>query len=78
MARLEGRVALVTGANRGIGEATARALAREGAIVAVGARDLSAGEAVARSIGGRAFAVRLDTGDDASRRVLHHGEPSAF
>lgn len=69
MGRLEGRVALVTGANRGIGEAVARALAGEGATVAVGARDLSAGETVARSIGGRAFAVRLDVGDPASCRA---------
>ncbi len=69
MGRLEGRVALVTGANRGIGAAAARALAEEGAIVAVGARDLRAGEEVARSNGGRAFAVRLDVSDPASCRA---------
>jgi NAD(P)-dependent dehydrogenase (short-subunit alcohol dehydrogenase family) len=69
MGRLDGRVALVSGANRGIGEAAARALAREGATVAIGARDLAAGEEVARSIGGRAFAVRLDVGDPASCRA---------
>ena len=38
MARLEGVVALVTGASSGIGEATARALAAEGAAVALVAR----------------------------------------
>lgn len=68
MARLDGRVALVTGANRGIGEAAARALAGKGAMVAVGSRDLHAGEAVARAIGGNTFAVRLDVGDSASCR----------
>lgn len=69
MGRLDGRVALVTGANRGIGEAAARALAKEGATVAVGARDLQAGEAVARSIGAPAFAVRIDVGEPASCRA---------
>jgi NAD(P)-dependent dehydrogenase (short-subunit alcohol dehydrogenase family) len=68
MGRLDGKVALVTGANRGIGEAVARALAGEGAMVAVGARDLRAGEEVARSIGARAFALRLDVSDPASCR----------
>ena len=63
---LSGRVALVTGANRGIGEAIARGLSARGAIVAVGARDLAAGEAVAAAIGGAAFAVRLDVTDDGS------------
>jgi NAD(P)-dependent dehydrogenase (short-subunit alcohol dehydrogenase family) len=68
MGKLDGRVALVTGANRGLGEAVARGLAAEGARVAVGSRDLAAGERVAKSIGGRAFAVALDVGDDASCR----------
>ena len=40
MGALEGKKAIVTGASSGIGAATARALAREGALVAVGARDL--------------------------------------
>lgn len=68
MRRLEGRVALVTGANRGIGEAAARALAGKGATVVVGSRELHAGEAVAHEIGGETFAVRLDVGDPASCR----------
>jgi NAD(P)-dependent dehydrogenase (short-subunit alcohol dehydrogenase family) len=70
MGNLDGRVALVTGANRGIGRAIAEALAKEGAIVAVGSRERAAGEAVARELPG-AFVVELDVGDDgACRRAV--------
>ncbi|MFO1039310.1 MAG: SDR family oxidoreductase [Geminicoccaceae bacterium] len=50
--RLQDKVAIVTGAGRGIGEATARAFAREGAKIVVAEMDPSTGEAVAASIGG--------------------------
>jgi 3-oxoacyl-[acyl-carrier protein] reductase len=58
---LVGKIALVTGAARGIGEATARALAAEGAQVVVLDRpqDGERAEQVARSIGGRALLVDL-------------------
>jgi len=49
---LEGRVALVTGATRGIGRAIALALAGEGARVAVAARSADDVEALARELGG--------------------------
>ncbi|THV24246.1 SDR family NAD(P)-dependent oxidoreductase [Glycomyces paridis] len=58
-----GRVALVTGANKGIGRATAERLAGLGFAVVVGARDGRRGEAVAGAIrgsGGEARAVGLD------------------
>lgn len=63
---LAGQVALVTGANRGIGRAVAAGLADRGLVVAVAARSLDAAQAVADEIGHGAFAVQLDVTDDAS------------
>jgi NAD(P)-dependent dehydrogenase (short-subunit alcohol dehydrogenase family) len=57
---LEGKVAIVTGANRGIGAATARELARAGARVVVAARGAEALEEVAASLEGRGLAVPTD------------------
>ena len=74
---LQGRVALVAGASRGIGAAVAEAFAAAGAAVVLGARDLAALESVAQRIesrGGRAIAVRTDVTEvDSARDLVGHG-----
>ncbi|NTE68183.1 SDR family NAD(P)-dependent oxidoreductase [Agrobacterium tumefaciens] len=54
------RVALVTGANKGIGLQIAKDLAQKGFTVLLGSRRLEAGEAVAGSVGADARAIQLD------------------
>jgi NAD(P)-dependent dehydrogenase (short-subunit alcohol dehydrogenase family) len=68
-----GKVALVAGASRGIGAATARAFARAGASVVLAARDREALDSVVESIratGGQAIAFPTDVGDPASVEQL--------
>jgi NAD(P)-dependent dehydrogenase (short-subunit alcohol dehydrogenase family) len=67
--RVQGRLALVTGAGGGIGAACARALAREGAAVALADVNLAAAQREADAIvaeGGRAIAIVVDLADEAS------------
>jgi NAD(P)-dependent dehydrogenase (short-subunit alcohol dehydrogenase family) len=70
---LNGRVALVTGASRGIGEATARLLAAHGAHVVISSRkqeDLDKVAAAIRAAGGKATAIAAHQGDSAALKHL--------
>lgn len=70
-ARLDGTVALVTGASSGIGEASALALAAEGAAIALVARRTERLKALEQTIaesGGRAFTITADVTDETEAR----------
>ena len=78
---MSGRVALVAGASKGIGAATAEAFAAAGAAVVLAARDTTALKDVADRIearGGRALAVGTDVTDVGSMRHLVGQALSAF
>src|SRR5512133_2915245 len=59
-------VALVTGANQGIGLQIAKDLVAHGFTVLVGSRNFERGEAAAKTIDGDACAIQLDVTDQAS------------
>jgi NAD(P)-dependent dehydrogenase (short-subunit alcohol dehydrogenase family) len=62
----DNRVALVTGANQGVGLQVARELVAAGLTVLVGSRNFERGEAAAKEIGPGAIALQLDVTDGAS------------
>ncbi|MCJ2188439.1 SDR family NAD(P)-dependent oxidoreductase [Novosphingobium beihaiensis] len=73
MGKLEGKVAIVTGGNMGIGAAASRLFAQEGASVVLAARRVEEGEAVAESIraaGGKAIFVPTDVSRASDCRNL--------
>ena len=62
----EKRIALITGANQGVGFQVAKELAAKDHTVLVGSRDLARGEAAAKEIGKGAIAIQIDVTDGAS------------
>lgn len=81
MKLLEGKTAIITGGNSGVGEATALLFAREGANVVISARRKDALDAVAKKIeaeGGSVLAVSADISVDADCRRLVKEAVKAF
>ena len=60
------RIALVTGANQGVGLQVAKELVAKGLTVVVGSRNVERGKAAAREIGAGAIALQLDVTDRVS------------
>ena len=81
MARLAGKVAIITGAAGGIGEASAMLFAREGAKLVLAEIDAAAGEALARRLmaaGGQAIAQATDVADPASVQAMVERAMAAY
>ncbi len=81
MAKLDGKVAIITGASSGIGEATAEALAAEGASVVVAARREDKLSDLVERIngdGGKALAVSADVTDEGQAHELIERAKSEF
>jgi len=78
MARLKGKVAIITGGARGLGEAHVRRFVAEGAKVVFTDVEVAAGQAVAAELGGSAMFLRQDVTDAAAwDDVVAHAESAS-
>ena len=68
--RLEGKVAVVTGAGSGFGEGIAKKFVAEGAKVLIADRDAAGGERVARALGANARSLRIDVTNPADVKQM--------
>jgi 2-deoxy-D-gluconate 3-dehydrogenase len=75
---LAGRVAIVTGGNRGIGFAIAQALAKAGAAIVIAARDSQAGEQAAARIGSNTIFIETDVTNPESCHAMVRVAESRF
>lgn len=73
MGRVAGKVALVTGASKGLGEASARMLHEQGATVVLADIDDTAGEALAEQLGERASYIHLDVRSESAWKAAIAG-----
>src|SRR5438105_1872475 len=76
--RLEGKVAIITGATSGIGEVTARRFAQEGARLILAGRTREKGEALAQELGNAAMFQRADVLREADIAALVDAAASRF
>ena len=79
MPKLDGKIAIVTGAARGLGRAYAEGLAREGAALVCGdLRDCADTVAAIESVGGKALSVQLDVTDMTSCQAMADAAVAAY
>jgi meso-butanediol dehydrogenase / (S,S)-butanediol dehydrogenase / diacetyl reductase len=71
--RLKDKIALITGAGSGIGHATAKLFASEGAVVIVADKNIDAAKTVAKELGGKASALKVDVAVTAEVKVMIDG-----
>jgi NADP-dependent 3-hydroxy acid dehydrogenase YdfG len=70
MGRLDGKVAVITGATSGIGARTAEVFVAEGAKTVIAGRRAAEGEALANKLGAQCIFLKTDVTDEAQMRAL--------